>query len=272
MIEPRAAPSGDCWAAIEPLFDRALDLPVRAPPRLVAETCGTNPVLHREVERLLEASGDQDDFLHEPAPIFASPVVAWVARHQEPAPGAWLGPYLIESELARGGMATVYLAHDPKHQRRVALKVIRPELSGAVGAARFAREIAIVAGLSHPNVLPLYDSGALKAGDGPPLLLFYTMPYVSGRSLRERLREEPQLPLSEAIGIARQVGAALDHAHRHGVIHRDIKPENILLADPPRGDGRGAWGVRLRGRRFRDCARAEPGGGRSDHRAQCHPQ
>ena len=168
MIEPRAAPSGDCWAAIEPLFDRALDLPSEHRPAFLAETCGTDPVLRREVERLLEASGDQDDFLHEPAPIFASPVVAWVARHQEPAPGAWLGPYLIESELARGGMATVYLAHDPKHQRRVALKVIRPELSGAVGAARFAREIAIVAGLSHPNVLPLYDSGALKAAMAHP--------------------------------------------------------------------------------------------------------
>ena len=152
-----------------------------------------------------------------------------MAQHQELTPGEWLGGYLVEGELGRGGMATVYLAHDPKHQRRVALKVIRPAVGRPCGRA-LRREIAIAARLSHPNVLPLYDSGTLERGGGPPLL-FYTMPHVAGRSLRERLREEPQLPVAEALGIARQVAGALDHAHRQGVVHRDIKPENILLAE-----------------------------------------
>ena len=146
------------------------------------------------------------------------------------AAGEWLGPYLIEGELGRGGMATVYLAHDPKHQRRVALKVLRPEISGALGADRFAREIAIAARLSHPHILPLFDSGTLEPAGARPVL-YYTMPCVAGRSLRDRLRQMPQLPVSEAIGIARQVAEALDYAHREGVVHRDIKPENILLAE-----------------------------------------
>jgi TolB-like protein len=127
-------------------------------------------------------------------------------------------------------MATVYLAQDGRHGRKVALKVLRPELSGVLGADRFAREIAIAARLTHPHILPIYDSGAAELGPGTPVL-YYTMPYVAGKSLRDRLREEPQLPVDEAVGIARQVADALDHAHRQGIIHRDIKPENILLAD-----------------------------------------
>jgi tRNA A-37 threonylcarbamoyl transferase component Bud32/tetratricopeptide (TPR) repeat protein len=137
--------------------------------------------------------------------------------------------YAIERELGRGGMATVYLAHDLRHGRRVALKFLRPELSSILGADRFAREIAIVAQLSHPHILPLLDSGALDGGLRP--VLYYAMPYVDGGSLRERLRVEPQLPIPEAVAVARQVAEALDHAHRQGIVHRDIKPENILLSD-----------------------------------------
>ncbi len=140
------------------------------------------------------------------------------------------GRYVIERELGRGGMATVYLADDVRHRRQVAIKVLNPELGAVLGAERFLREIGIAARLSHPHILPLHDSGTLDLGLGRPVL-FYVMPYVAGRSLRERLREEPQLPVVEALGIARQVADALDHAHRQGVVHRDIKPENILIAE-----------------------------------------
>jgi Serine/threonine protein kinase len=143
---------------------------------------------------------------------------------------ALVGRYALERELGRGGMATVYLADDLKHRRKVALKVIRPELGSALGAERFAREIRVAAGLTHPNILPLYDSGEVysERREGPPLL-FYVMPYVRGENLRQRLARERQLPVEEAIALIRQVAAALEHAHAHGLIHRDVKPENILL-------------------------------------------
>ncbi|MDZ4675495.1 MAG: serine/threonine-protein kinase, partial [Gemmatimonadota bacterium] len=131
--------------------------------------------------------------------------------------------YRIERELGAGGMATVYLAQDLKHERPVAIKVLRPELARAIGAERFLREIATTANLRHPHILPLYDSG--EAAD----LLFYVMPYVEGESLRDRLERDRQLPLDDALQIAREVADALSYAHARGVVHRDIKPENILL-------------------------------------------
>jgi len=133
--------------------------------------------------------------------------------------------YAVERELGRGGMATVYLAEDLKHRRKVALKVLHPELAASVGSDRFLREIEAVASLTHPHVLPLFDSGEVNG------LLFYVMPYVEGESLRRRLDREKQLPIGEAIRITRDVAEALDHAHRHGLIHRDIKPGNILLEE-----------------------------------------
>ncbi|MEP7325992.1 MAG: protein kinase [Gemmatimonadota bacterium] len=126
-------------------------------------------------------------------------------------------------ELGQGGMATVYLAEDLKHRRQVAIKVLKPELAAAIGAERFLREIETTASLRHPNILPLYDSGE---ADG---LLYYIMPFVEGESLRDRLDREKQLPLDDALQIAREVGDALGYAHSRGVVHRDIKPENILL-------------------------------------------
>jgi serine/threonine-protein kinase len=133
------------------------------------------------------------------------------------------GRYRIERELGRGGMATVYLATDLKHGRQVAIKVLEPELAAAIGPERFLREIEIAARLHHPHILTLFDSG--DAGG----LLFYIMPYVQGESLRDRLRHERQLPLDQALQIAREVADALSYAHTQGVIHRDVKPENILL-------------------------------------------
>ncbi len=131
--------------------------------------------------------------------------------------------YVIESEIGRGGMATVYLATDLKHNRKVALKVLHPELAASVGHDRFLREIEIVAGLTHPRILTLIDSGD---ADG---LLFYVMPYVEGQTLKERLTREGALPLDESLRIAREVADALAYAHEKGVIHRDIKPSNILF-------------------------------------------
>jgi TolB-like protein len=131
--------------------------------------------------------------------------------------------YRIEHTLGRGGMATVFLAEDLKHGRRVAIKVLDPEVAAAIGAERFLGEIATVARLTHPHILPLHDSGV---ADG---LLYYVMPYVEGESLRDRLAREKQLPLEDALRIAREVADALDYAHRRGIVHRDIKPENILL-------------------------------------------
>jgi len=133
--------------------------------------------------------------------------------------------YRVERELGSGGMATVYLAEDIKHGRRVALKVLHPELAAVLGAERFLSEIKTTAHLQHPNILQLFDSGS---ADG---LLYYVMPFVEGETLRGRLTREKQLPFEDAITIARGAAAALDYAHRHGVIHRDIKPENILLQD-----------------------------------------
>jgi eukaryotic-like serine/threonine-protein kinase len=133
--------------------------------------------------------------------------------------------YRIEREIGAGGMATVYLAHDHRHGRKVALKLMRPELSAVIGAERFLAEIKLTANLQHPHILPLFDSGEV---DGS---LFYVMPFVEGESLRDRLSREKQLPVADAVRIAGEVASALDYAHRHGVIHRDIKPENILLHD-----------------------------------------
>jgi eukaryotic-like serine/threonine-protein kinase len=131
--------------------------------------------------------------------------------------------YLLERELGRGGMATVYLVQDLKHDRQVALKILRPELAAVLGAERFLQEIRISARLDHPHILTLIDSGA---ADG---FLYYVLPFVRGESLRDKLTREKQLSIEEAVRIATQVASALDYAHRHGVIHRDIKPENILL-------------------------------------------
>ena len=132
--------------------------------------------------------------------------------------------YVIERELGSGGMAVVFLAHDRKLDRQVALKVLRPELAASVGSERFLREIEITAKLSHPNILALFDSGE---ADG---FLFYVMPFVEGESLRDKLEREIQLPIDETLQIAKEVAEALDYAHELGVVHRDIKPENILLS------------------------------------------
>src|SRR4026208_609724 len=131
--------------------------------------------------------------------------------------------YTIDRELGRGGMATVYLAQDAKHERLVALKVLHPDLAASLGPERFLREIKLAARLNHPHILPLHDSGESSG------FLYYVMPYVEGESLRERLDRDHQLPIDEAVHHTRAIASALDYAHRQGIVHRDIKPENVML-------------------------------------------
>jgi serine/threonine-protein kinase len=140
-----------------------------------------------------------------------------------PAIGPLLGAYQVERQLGRGAMAVVHLALDLRHDRLVAVKVLRPEVAAAIGAARFLREIQIAAQLQHASILPLFDSGQVEH------TLFYVMPFIAGGTLRDRLRREGAVPVGDAIAIAATVADALAAAHREGVVHRDIKPENILL-------------------------------------------
>src|SRR5688500_587787 len=133
------------------------------------------------------------------------------------------GRYAVDREIGAGGMATVYLARDVRHERKVALKVLRPELGAVLGVERFLAEIKVTANLQHPNLLPLFDSGEANG------LLFSVMPFVEGETLRARLQRERQLPVDEAVRITLGIASALHYAHQHGVIHRDLKPENILL-------------------------------------------
>src|SRR5688500_18430983 len=138
--------------------------------------------------------------------------------------GALADRYRIERELGAGGMATVYLAEDIRHHRKVAIKVLRPELAASLGPERFLREIEVAARLTHPLILPLHDSGAL---DG---FLFYVMPFIDGESLRTRLDRVGELPIADTVRILREVADALSHAHGLGVVHRDIKPDNVMLS------------------------------------------
>jgi serine/threonine-protein kinase len=209
------------WLRVKEVFSAALERAPAARAAFLDEACGAGDALvRREVEALLAAHQASDRFLETPAAAVAPPTPS----HRELAEGQTLGPYRVVRVLGHGGMATVYLARDERHRRSVALKILQPELAHALGPERFLREIEVAANLSHPHILPLHDSGE-AAG-----LLYYVMPYVEGESLRDRLRRETQLPVDEALQLAREVADALAYAHGQGVIHRDIKPENILLS------------------------------------------
>jgi serine/threonine-protein kinase len=227
----------DRWDEVQRVLEQVLDMPATAREAHLTNLGQTDPELSREVARLLracaEAEGDTE-FLASPAVEFLAPALTDVEAQtgdqsaesvRARLAGALAGRYSIERELGHGGMALVFLARDERHGRAVALKVMRPGLLGSSGADRFLSEIRIVAGLSHPHVLPLHDSGE-AAG-----LLYYVTPFLTGESLRNRMTREGALPLPDALRILRDVTSALAYAHRQGIVHRDIKPENILLQD-----------------------------------------
>jgi Tol biopolymer transport system component len=214
--------SPERWRAVDAILQAALACDPERRDAVVTVACGDDEALRREVESLLAAHVENaDDFLERPAAEVLGvpdtpPLAARLAKALE-------GRYAIDREIARGGMATVHLARDLRHGRRVAIKVLREEIAAAVGADRFLAEIRVTASLQHPHILPLFDSGN---ADG---VLWYAMPFVEGETLRSRLTREGPLPVAEALRLAREVADALEHAHARGVVHRDIKPENVLL-------------------------------------------
>lgn len=200
------------------IFDAALDLPHGSRAAYVERECDGDAALAAVVWQLLRAHERSSGFL-------GSPVLASQPLTVDRLQSAVGDRYTVEREVGSGGMATVFLAQDRRHDRHVALKLLKPELGALLGADRFLAEIRVTAALQHPNLLPLFDSGT---ADG---LLYYVMPFVRGETLRQRLMRERQLPIDEALRLVSTIAVALDYAHRQGVVHRDLKPENILLQD-----------------------------------------
>jgi serine/threonine-protein kinase len=221
------------WRLIEEVLHAALACEPAQRDAVVAAACGDDEAMRVEVDSLLAAHdrASHDDFLGRPAAeaLGAAPASAATSQTERLAK-ALEGHYVIERELGHGGMATVYLARDVRHYRRVAIKVLREELAAAVGAERFLEEIRVTASLQHPHILPLFDSGSAEF---PPevggRVLWYVMPFVEGETLRSRLAREGRLPVDVALQLAREMADALEYAHRHGIVHRDVKPENVLL-------------------------------------------
>ncbi len=231
--QPTQPPSpGTRWQEVSGIVDEALDLPVEQRARFLARACPSDD-LRREVDRFLAACEQSGGFLDGAATSFAGPLLANAEspRSQDEATAlallrdALAGRYTIEHDIGRGGMALVYLARDVRLNREVAVKLLRPEIAATLGAERFLREIETTARLTHPNILPLLDSGEAQG------LLYFVMPFVTGETLRDRLDREHRFTQAEAVRIAFEVADALEYTHRHDVLHRDLKPENVLLAN-----------------------------------------
>ena len=235
---PDAARASERWREVQRVVDGALNLPAAERSAYLDSSCGTDAALRDSAARLLDACERADDEggpLAGPAVAFAAPMLADLALHDAMHAGARsraLGDalraalaerYVVERELGHGGMATVFMAHDRRHDRTVAVKGLEPDVAPG-GAERFLNEIRIAGRLTHPHVLSVFDSGE---ADG---LLFYVMPYVAGETLRARLAREGSLPLGDAMRLIRELADALAYAHGHGVMHRDLKPENVLLS------------------------------------------
>ncbi|MGH7650259.1 MAG: protein kinase domain-containing protein [Gemmatimonadaceae bacterium] len=210
------------WRVVDAILRASLSCEPALRDAFVAQACGDDEEIRREVSSLLAAHDRAGDFLDRPAAEYLvaysgpPPLIARLAT-------GLAGRYQLEGEIGRGGMATVHVALDLRHHRRVAIKVLREEIAAAIGGERFLEEIRVTASLQHPHILPLFDSGS---ADG---LLWYVMPLVEGETLRSRLARERRLPVEDALQIVREMADALDYAHRRGIVHRDVKPENVLL-------------------------------------------
>jgi len=210
------------WDSLGPLVDAVLDEPPENRSALINQLCNGDPESQRELAKIVMECERELPLLDRPA---AERFASLFQETDEPSlPPILGGRYVIDREVGRGGMARVFLAHDRKHARDVAVKVIRQDLAATLGSERFLREIAIAARLRHPNIVPMYDSGET---DG---ILFFVMPFEEGRSLKERITDSTELTLTERISVLRDIARALAYAHERGVVHRDIKPENILLS------------------------------------------
>jgi serine/threonine-protein kinase len=239
---PGPTPASGRWRVIQRLVDGALDLPPAERAAYLSQACGPDAELYDSAARLLDACERADraagagGLLGAPASAFAAPLLAELAGQDaaradarraalaDALRAAVAGRYAVERELGRGGMATVYLARDLRHDRVVAVKVLARDDIAPTGAERFLQEIRTAARLTHPHVLGVHDSGE-AAG-----LLYYVMPYVEGETLRARLTREGALPLADAARLVRELADALAYAHARGIVHRDLKPENVLLS------------------------------------------
>ncbi|HEY2162344.1 MAG TPA: serine/threonine-protein kinase, partial [Gemmatimonadaceae bacterium] len=209
--------SAERWAVLEPLIDAALDLPPEERNAYFDRASDGDRSLRAQIARLVAACERDDALLDAPVGV------RFAALLEETPPRILNGRFVIEREIGRGGMAAVYLAHDRKHDRPVAVKILGPDAAAAIGADRFEREIKFAARLHHPNIVPLYDSGDEQGW------LYYVMPVMRGGSLRQRLASGAPLPIHAVRQVLHDIAAALSHAHDQNVVHRDVKPENILF-------------------------------------------
>ena len=215
--------SPDEWRVFGPLLDAALETPPERRARFIADASHGDPAMAEQLRQLV-AECEEGDTLLDAGAIDRFSFLLDDDETVSRFPATLAGRYRVEREIGRGGMAIVFLAHDTAHDRPVAVKVLRPSARARVGAARFLAEIRTTAALRHPHIVPLHDSGEAEES------LYFIMPYYEGGTLSSRLDQQPQLPVAEALRIASDVAAALEHAHGAGLIHRDIKPSNILFS------------------------------------------
>jgi eukaryotic-like serine/threonine-protein kinase len=235
-------PAADRWRALDQLLEQALELPDSERGAFLSRACGGDVALRRDVTDLLRACEQAEQFLEIPATQSAAELLE--ERESKPSSDALLDrlnqslapTYIIDRELTGGGMSRVFLAQEAALGRRVVVKLLPPELAAGVNVERFVREIRLTARLQDPHIVPLLSAGSAAAGTREAGereagdLLYYTMPFVDGESLRARLTREKALPLRTAVRLLHDIAGALASAHAQGVVHRDLKPENVLLS------------------------------------------